>query len=200
MTVSMETKAPRKTAAGERGQAILEMLPIISLLLMMTFAVIDFGRAIWQLEVITGLTREGSNLASRSTSPTPLVDAANAVAGDGVALNLTGTCASIAPQCGLIIVTSVQNTSPDPSAPIFIMTGQYQTGHFSAASKIGTYSTDPDATNQVMMPAETPLVPIPQPGATVYITEIYNTYSPITPLGGFAKYTMASKIYDAAYF
>lgn len=197
MTVSMASRAPRKTAAGERGQAVLELLPVIVLLLMMTFAVIDFGRAIWQLEVITGLTREGSNIASRSTSSTPLVDAANAVSSDGAVLNLSGTCGSVAPKCGLIIVSSVKNMGPAANPP-FVITDQTSIGKYGGSSKIGTYTKG--ATNPATMPTGTPGVPIPPVGATVYVTEIYTTYSPITPLGAFAKYTMMSKLYDAAYF
>ena len=60
--ISLACKRPRKIATCERGQAILELMPVIVLLLTLTFAVIDFGRAIWQLEVMTGLTRESSDI------------------------------------------------------------------------------------------------------------------------------------------
>lgn len=57
MRSSVACKRTRKSAAGERGQAILELLPVVVLLLTLTFAVIDFSRAIWQIETMTGLTR-----------------------------------------------------------------------------------------------------------------------------------------------
>jgi hypothetical protein len=68
----------------------------------------------------------------------------------------------------------------------------------SATSKIGTYDTK--TTTQVTLSTGTAGVPIPQPGATVYITEIFSPYSLITPLKAFLKNTTPSTIYDVAYF
>jgi len=175
----MICKQSRKRA-GERGQALLELLPVIVVMLTLTFAVIDFSRAIWQVEVLTGLTREGSNLASRNT---PLTDSATAVINDGAVLNLASN--------GLVIITSVQNVSGS-----FVITGQYSTGSISAVSKIGTYNPTVPAT--ATLPATTPV--IPQAGDTVYVTEIFSRFSPITPLGAFVSYAMPSVLYDVAYF
>jgi hypothetical protein len=61
-------KCSRGSAGSERGQAILEFVPVMILMLTMTFAVVDFSYLIWQHQIIIGLTREGSNLASRDTS------------------------------------------------------------------------------------------------------------------------------------
>ena len=112
--ISAVLKSPQKSATGERGQAILELLPVLVLMLTLTFAVIDFSRAIWQLETITGLTREGSNLASRDSSSTALQNAANAVINDGAALDLSDN--------GKVIVTSVTNQGTAGNAS-FVVTG-----------------------------------------------------------------------------
>jgi Flp pilus assembly protein TadG len=172
---------------SERGQAILEFVPVMILLLTLTFAVIDFGYFIWQNQLIMGLTREGSNLASRDDT---LAVAAGAVINDGAALNLSKN--------GKVIITSVQNTGT-ASTPNFVITGQYSagSGSISSASKFGTYSgkgTQP-ATN-----FSTATPPVPQPGSTVFVTEIYCSFNGITPLGKLVKYTMPSQIYDVAYF
>jgi Flp pilus assembly protein TadG len=172
-------KRPRKTTA-ERGQAILELVPVMVLLLTLTFAVIDFSRAIWQVEVITGLTREGSNLASRNTS---LTDSATAVINDGAVLNLASN--------GNVIITSVQNVGGS-----FVITGQYSTGSLSSVSKVGVYT--PTGTPLATLPVTTPT--IPQPGGTIYVTEIFSQFSPITPLGAFVNYALPSTLYDVAYF
>jgi Flp pilus assembly protein TadG len=179
MTSSLVCKLPRKMV-GERGQAILELLPVIVVLLTLTFAVIDFSRAIWQVQVLTGLTREGSNLASRNTT---LADSATAIINDGAALNLASN--------GYVIITSVQNVSGT-----LVITGQYSTGSISAASKIGTY--DPLVPAPATLPATTPVVP--QPGDTIYVTEIFSKFSPITPLGAFVNFAVPSTLYDVAYF
>jgi Flp pilus assembly protein TadG len=184
-------RQPQKMATGERGQAILEIIPVIMLLLVLTFGVIDFSRAIWQLEVLTGLTRECSNLASRNTT---LANSAAAVISDGAVLNLSNK--------GKVIITSVTNSGSSGS-PKFVMTAQYfSTGGISATSKLGTYNANAHGSkaNVVTLPNESSASPIPQPGTTVYITEIFNSYSPITPLGIFVKLTMPQTLYDVAYF
>jgi hypothetical protein len=157
-------------------------------MLTLAFAIIDFGFLIWQWQVVTTLTREGSNLASRDTT---LAGAAAAVISDGSVLNLNSN--------GKVIITSVQNAGT-ASASNFVITGQYSMGSLSASSKIGTYtgSGTPPATLPALQPGET--APVPQPGATAFITEIFCQYTPITPLGAFVKYTMPAQLYDVAYF
>ena len=171
---------------GERGQAILEFLPVMVLMLTLAFAVIDFGYFIWQSQVIIGLTREGSNLASRDM---PLSGAAAAVISDGSVLNLSSR--------GRVIITSVENIGT-ASASNFVITGQYSTGNLSATSKIGTYTGSGTPRATILVPTGFP--PVPQPGASVFVTEIYCSFTPITPLGYFVQYTMPSKTYDVAYF
>jgi Flp pilus assembly protein TadG len=180
-------KCSRGSAGSERGQAILEFVPVMILMLTMTFAVVDFGYLIWQHQVIIGLTREGSNLASRDDT---LAVAATAVLNDGAALNLSKN--------GKVIITSVQNIGTSSSSN-FVITGQYSIGNglTSATSKFGTYSGkgSQPATNFV-----TGTPPVPQPGATVFVTEVYCSFSGITPLGKLVNYTLPTQIYDVAYF
>ena len=42
--------------------------------------------------------------------------------------------------------------------------------------------------------------PVPQPNDTIYVTEIYSAYSPITPLGALVNITGAEILYNVAYF
>jgi Flp pilus assembly protein TadG len=121
-------KCSRGSAGSERGQAILEFVPVMILMLTMTFAVVDFSYLIWQHQIIIGLTREGSNLASRDTS---LALAAQSVINDGAALNLKNN--------GKVIITTVQNIGTASSSN-FVITGQYSLGNGSksATSKFGT--------------------------------------------------------------
>jgi hypothetical protein len=37
-------------------------------------------------------------------------------------------------------------------------------------------------------------------GQTLYVTEVFYSYSPMTPIGGFLKTSLASTLYDVAYF
>jgi hypothetical protein len=163
-------------ANSERGQALLEMVFVTIFLLTLTFGAIDVGRAIWQKEVITGLTREGSNLASRST---PLALSQTDVISDGAVLNLASS--------GCVIITAVENQSGN-----FVIMEQTPIcpGY---TSKIGT-----GIGNTAILPSETPV--IPAPSTTLYVTEVFSPYSPITPLGAFVNYTLPSMLYDVAYF
>jgi hypothetical protein len=173
------------------------MAPLVLLMLTMTFAAIDFGRVIWQQEVLTGLTREGSNIASRTT-PVNLPAAVTAVTSDGAGLNLTTN--------GKVIITSVINTVV-AGKQMYVITGQaFSSGSYNATSKIGTYvpSGTPPGKNVANLPVETipGVVPglDPASGNVIYITEVFDSYSPITPLGAFMKHALPTAIYDVAYF
>jgi hypothetical protein len=202
----MASTASKQTRTnGERGQALLEMLPIMVLMLTLAFAVVDFGRAIWQQEVITGLTREGSNVASRTTGvdlPTALAAGVTAVINDGAPLNLGGSC----PHCGAVIITAVQNTVLPSGVQAYVMIGQAHGGNLfggnpTGMSKIGAYVSG--GTNIATLSAESlpgVTVQIPQPGSTVYVTEVFDSYAPITPIASFMRITLPANLYDAAYF
>ncbi len=179
-------KRPRKRASGERGQALLEMLPVVSLLLLITFGVVECSYALWQLEVITALTREGSNLASRGATlpglPPSLMNtlqaSANAVITDGSVLNLANN--------GEVIVTAVQRQSTG-----YVIIGQYPSGNYAASSRIGAMG------GSAALPAIASPIPV---NNTIYVTEVFTQYSSITPLGAFVNITMPSTLYDVAYF
>lgn len=196
MIVIVAGKRSRKSATGERGQALLEILPVISLLLLLAFGVIECSYAIWQLQVITALTREGSNLASRGAGlpcpappaacPAPsltqtLQASANSVISDGAALNLATN--------GEVIVTAVQNLSGT-----FKISGQVSSGKFNASSRIGT-----GVNTAATLPAAATATPVPV-NSTIFITEVFTKHSAITPLGAFVNFTMPTTLYDVAYF
>ena len=163
--------------ADQSGQAMLEFAIIASLVITLVFAIVDFGRAFNSLQVMIGLTRQGSNLASRGDTLT--VSAAAVVSGDAP-LDLKTN--------GEVIVTSVTNNSKNN-----VITGQVSQGGISQVSKVGT-GVGAIAT------VPTPVVAMLQPGKTIYITEVFYTYHPITPIGGLLNAVMPSMLYEAAYF
>jgi hypothetical protein len=176
----------------------LEFTPLVVLMVSLTFAAVDFGRVIWQLEVVSGLTREGSDIASRATPPN-LQAAVTAVISDGSVLNLSASGTN-----GKVIITSVINTTVN-NAQMYVMTNQVSNGGMVATSKVGKWNPRAgiSATNKAILPGETlpgVTTAVPAPGNTVYVTEVFNTFSPITPLGAFVKYTLPTKVYDIAYF
>jgi hypothetical protein len=174
---SSRCHARRIVAAGKSGQAMLEFALIASLVIILVFAIIDFGRAFNQMQMMVGLTRQGSNLASRGTS---LTDSVNAVVAGDAPLNLNTS--------GEVIITSVTNNSSGN-----IITGQVAEGATSQASLIGT---GVGATANIPTAAAAML----QPGQTIYITEVFYNFQPITPLSSLLNIVMPSVFYQAAYF
>lgn len=170
-------RAKRRFTASRSGQATLEFAVAATVLLVLLLAVVDFSRAIYDLQVMVGLTRQGSNLASRGDT---LAQAASAVILGDAPLNLVNN--------GEVIVTSVMNVGG-----VNQITGQASQGGTTNTSKVGTAI---GARANVPAAAATML----QPGQTIYITEVFFSYSPITPIGNFVSMVMPSTLYEVAYF
>lgn len=165
----------RKFRTDESGQAIVEFSLVVMLLLIMACALADVGRAIYQEQVITNLTREGSNLAARGTS---LTDSATAVVQGSAPLNIVIN--------GRVIVTAVTN-----NGGAIQITGQVSQGGIPAASKVGTVIGGLAALPAAAQP------PLTQ---TVYVTEVFYAYQAVTPIGQLMGLTLPSILYDVAYF
>jgi Flp pilus assembly protein TadG len=159
------------------GQATIEFVFIFFILAALVFGLIDFCRVISTRQVMINLTREGSNLASRNTALTNTVAAILASASP---LNI-GTK-------GRIIVTAVTNSNN-----LYTITDQISEGGITAVSVIGTGVNTP-----ATMPATT--VPIPPLGQTVYVTELFYSFEPITPIGKLLELALPTQLYEVAYF
>ena len=169
--------AGKKNIADESGQALLEFLIILPLTLVLVFGLIDFGRALSCLEVISELTRQGSNLASRGTN---LSDSAAAVVAGDAPLDLSKN--------GEVIVTAVTNINQ-----VNQITGQVSQGGILSISKIGQ-GVGKQAT---VPPAAATML---QPGQTIYVTEVFYSFQAITPIGNLLNMVMPSTLYEVAYF
>jgi Flp pilus assembly protein TadG len=162
------------------GQALIEFMFVAMILLATLFGMIDFCRAISTRQVLTNLSREGSNLASRGTDISNAVDAVILAASP---LNITSS--------GLVIITAVTNSNS-----VFKITDQLAKGGLSSASsKIGTGIGTVVTTNMPNTPQA-----IPQLNQTVYVTEVYYEYKAATPIGKLLGFTLPTKLYDVAYF
>jgi Flp pilus assembly protein TadG len=163
----------------ERGSALVELALCVPMLLILVFGLIDFSQVIFEYQVMTGLSRQGCNLASRGTT---LVDTASALVIQGASLNI-GTK-------GKIFVTAV---AADASGVPRIVDQATSTTGISVTSRIGsgngTVASMPAAANTVL-----------KAGQTLYIVEIFCTYKPMTPIGGLLKTSLNSTLYDSAYF
>jgi Flp pilus assembly protein TadG len=170
--------------AYKSGQATFEFGIIVSLLLVLALAVVDLSRALNDIEVMAGLSRQGGNLASRGD--TAAQTAAALVSGDAP-LNLQKN--------GEVIITAVINNGT-ANKPKLVITDQASAGGLSFSSKLGTgigSSANPNG-----WPASAQA--IPQAEQTVYVAEVFYSYAPITPIGKFMKLVLPPTLYQAAYF
>ena len=147
------------------------------MMMVMLFGLIDFGRVIYERQILVNLTREGSNLASRGTT---LSDTMTAVFTSASPLNMNTS--------GRVIVTTVFNSNGT-----FVVSGQLAQGGVSATSKVGT-----GVGNKATLPAAA--VGIPQLNQTLYVTEVFYSFTPITPIGKLLKLALPTALYDVAYF
>ncbi|HEY9159291.1 TadE/TadG family type IV pilus assembly protein [Candidatus Binatus sp.] len=198
--------ARAKLTANDSGQAMVEFAFIVPLLLIMMCAAIDFGRALYTMQVVAQLTRQGSSLSSRI----------NTCSGAGTVEPMeTLTCSTqavIAGESGLniasygkVIMTAVQNTAADNTKPpVYQITGQYSQGGLSATSKVGS------TVGGTVTPGNTPGIPAVfaagntplQAGQTMYITEIFYQFTAATPIGALTNnaINMPTALYNVAYF
>lgn len=165
-----------KQLEDERGGALIELAMCLPMLCILAFGVIEFSRIILDCQVMNGLTRQGSDLASRGTALSTTMSA----------LGVQGTQLNIGTQ-GRIFVTEVSydaNGNPTITNQVESPTG------IAAASKVGSV---------IGGAANTPVNPTIA-GQTLYVTEVFYSYSPLTPLGSFLGRSFASTLYDSAYF
>jgi len=137
--------------------------------------------------VMVNISREGSNLAARgsgTTTDSVISNALGTVISNAIPLNINAN--------GQVIITAVFNTGK-----AFVITDQISEGHLTQTSKIGTLANS----NNVTMPfLATATGTIPQSNQTVFVTEVFYSYSPVTPIGKLLGVTLPSTLYDAAYF
>lgn len=180
------------------GQALLEFALALPMLCIFLLGVVDYGRAIYQSEVITNLAGEGSSFASRADEGSlvqNLQTAGNVVMADADLPMATNGCA---------IVTAVTS----PASGQYTISGQEQpndpTCSLSVTSKIGCYpvtgscknnnATLPTGVKNALMSEQT--------GSTVYVTEVFYKFTYATSIGSFLGGTGAlpTDLYSVAYY
>jgi len=186
--------ARAKLIADNSGQAVVELAFVVTLLLVLMCAAVDFGRALQTMQIMTELTRQGANTALRAegtTSCDSLCTAINSLIAGSSGLNLSSN--------GKIIVTSLSEkltgsqTVGTSGGPYTIAEQTVSSGGISETSKIGS-----------TVGASVTLSGAPglQTGQYLYVTEIFYSFTPLTPIGKLtgSAVNMPSVLYDIAYF
>jgi Flp pilus assembly protein TadG len=169
-----------KLTARQSGQALFELALLVPLLCLVVFAIVDYGRVLNDEQIMVGLSRQGSNMASRGAT---LSVAANAVVQGSAPLNLA--------TAGQVTITSVARVSNADT-----ITGQVTvSAGASTPSKIGA-----GVGNKATVPAVVDDIFSKNAGQTVYITEVYYPFQQITPLAKMWNLVLPPTLYQVAYF
>jgi Flp pilus assembly protein TadG len=165
---------------SESGQAFIEFSFVLMMMAVMLFGLIDFGRFIYERQVMVNLSREGSNLASRGTD---ITNAAAGVMASSSPLNLNVYGSGV-------IITAVTNGGSGQ----FFIRAQFPTGGVTAAaSKVGNGPGAP-ATLSILS------ANVPPANETLYVTEVFSGFTSVTPIGNLLQLVMPPTNYDVAYF
>jgi Flp pilus assembly protein TadG len=162
------------------------------MLCVFVLGIIDFGRAIYDIQVMKNLVGEGSSMASRGTSLSNVVTTIDADAGRDLNMSTSGC----------VIVTQVENVSVGSIQVINQSQGGGITGA-SCKSKIGCVSGTPGCSSSTatVPTAVTSALTTEGTGSAIYVTEIYYNYSTITPLPRFlGSSILPSQFYAVAYY
>ena len=177
-----------KAHVEDFGQALVELSIFFAVMCVFVFGIIDFGRAIYGKQVIENLAGEGSSLASRGTDPD---EAAQTVT------DFSGSAIDLAHK-GCVIITVVTNQSGT-----LTITDQGTVCAITAASRIGClqgvngcHSSSPN-----LPTAASTALRSEASGSSMYVTEVFYTFSAITPEARFLNgHGLPSQLYSVAYF
>lgn len=164
----------RNRRRDDRGQGLVELTLTLPILLTLTFGVLELGMLLDISHSISGLTREGANMASRggSLDSVLLVTAKN-----GVSVGLQSGGGVIASE------VEVQRGTP-------IVIDQVATGGYTGLSRLGLLGA-----------AATPLAGQGlSDGKHYYVVEVFAPYQPFTPLDALVNSIVPDTLYDRTVF
>ncbi len=169
--------APTKTRGHrrfERGQGLVELTLILPVLLTLTFGVLELGMLLDVSHSISGLTREGANLASRGGSLDSVLFVTER---NGVSIGLRNG--------GGVIASEVEVQGGVPT-----VVDQVATAGYTTLSRLGLLGAQ-----------ATPLVGQGLgDGRFYYVVEVFAPYHPFTPLDAFLNAVVPDTLYDRTVF
>jgi hypothetical protein len=171
---------PTSSFRHDKGAALIEFCLILPVLLVLVFAIIDFGRLIHARLIITNVTREGGNLASRDIkSGTDLIAMLQSSASP---LNLVSS--------GRICISNIEAGNVGRTAPIIstqhppVCSGSL-TAASGAASGINSSAKNLGLTSVIYNHLVFNTVNQASDINGVTVVETFYRFTPITPLPSF---------------
>ena len=196
------TRLDPKRLRSSSGQSILEFALMLPLVIVLVLGVVELSWALLDQHVVTKLTREGSNLISRSTT---LQDAALAMSTMSTRpVDFSGSNSTLIFSVILRVATSgASNYNKD------VLYERYQYGGLASSSMLTTVgsgsfggapnyqATNPD--NDTSLQITNLPTNLNVTGGMLYVTEIYTTHTLLTPFNRFGI-SVPSTLYSIAYF
>lgn len=199
---SCAREAPPQT--GERGQTLIEFALVVPLVLLLCLGLAELGFALADQQVVTKLTREGSNLISRNTA---LLDAGNAMRGmSSRPVDFTNGSSKL-----IFSVLKRGATTGTANFDRVILYQRYEYGSLPNSSFLQTagsasfagppnYEGSNSDNNTNLRVTNVPANLVTVLGGMIYITEVYSTHPRITPLMNMFGVAVPTTLYSIAYF
>lgn len=181
---------PGRDMERMRGIATLELALILPLLLVMVFAIVDFGRLIQARLIVTNVSREGASLVSRSVaSAADLTTILALLETSGRPLDLSGK--------GTIHITRIKagtsTSNPNPSKDISLSASRGSLGYPATIGSGPTLGLSDAIYRHLIFrgaPQNTSDID------SVFGVEVYYKYKPITPLPSLISNLFVTPGYD----
>ena len=157
-----------------RGVELVELVLVLPVLLTVVFGLLEFGSVFDKQHVVSGLSREAANIASRGASLDSVVQITLA----------NGGTVGVGP-AGAVIASQIDIISGIPQ-----VTDQRIGGSLTVLSKVG-----------VLGAQATPFVGNGlSNGKTYFVVEVFLPYQPFTPLRGLIAPVIPDTLYDRSIF
>lgn len=174
MNPSSRRRRAKSRLGNDAGSATVETALVGGILLMLALGIVEFGSAYSVEHTISGLSREGANLAARGTS---LGESISVVMENGEDLNLDARGGAIASRIKV----------EDGSA---VVEDQIASGAYAGQSRIA------DEGDPVPGAAAWGL----SEGQIVYVMEVFYDYEAITPFAALTGTLVPEELYERAIF
>ncbi len=181
-----------KKRSYSAGQSLLELSMILPILLLLCFGAVELSHAILFNNMLINMSREGANLASRTTqSPQFIIDA----------LNHTSAPLQMEAQ-GMIYISRVTGTDGGSGLVLPVVDEQYRAVHGNGALMSRVWGCPHwETTGNCTLPASiaSRVVTLPfvlKLGYQVYVVETLYDYNPLTNL----FLTTSTELYSVTYF
>ena len=166
----------------EAGQALFEFGVTLPILMALVLGVIEFGYALFQVQLVTSMAREGSNLIARQVT---INDAEAALQ------TMSGLVSFDANSTLILSVVRLGVGGANNNVPIIVQ--RHSVGAFAASSVLGDppqseyegspdyNALDPDNDESIRVSGTLPNGLTLTPGESVYVTEVFTQRTSIVP-------------------